>query len=230
MTAVAEGPAVRGASGRHRKPLLQSEQSQGLALVSPTLLYAILLLVAPIAVVIAYSFWTQVFLTIDRTFTLEQYRIALTEPIYRDLLMRSLWVSLLVSLITVALAYPIAYYISFHGGSHKSLWIFLITIPVVNSSIAVNLPREPNRAQDAGAENVIITVDAQGAIYWFETRLPDTQILASLLGTVATMRPQPEVHIRGDVRADYQAVGQVVRAAQQAGIANVGFLTEPPGR
>ena len=100
-----------------------------LALVSPTLLYAILLLVAPIAVVIAYSFWTQDFLTIDRTFTLEQYRIALTEPIYRDLLMRSLWVSLLVSLITVALAYPIAYYISFHGGSHKSLWIFLITIP-----------------------------------------------------------------------------------------------------
>jgi biopolymer transport protein ExbD len=110
------------------------------------------------------------------------------------------------------------------------LIIFLITIPVVNSSIAVNLPREPNRAQEAGAENVIITVDAQGAIYWFETRLPDTQILASLLGTVATMRPQPEVHIRGDVRADYQAVGQVVLAAQQAGIANVGFLTEPPGR
>jgi spermidine/putrescine transport system permease protein len=129
MTVVAEGRASPGAARRNRKPLLQSEQAQGLALISPTLAYAFILLVAPIAVVIAYSFWTQDYLTVDRTFTLEQYRVALTEPIYRDLLMRSLWVSLLVSFFTVVLAYPIAYYISFHGGSHKGLWLFLITIP-----------------------------------------------------------------------------------------------------
>jgi spermidine/putrescine transport system permease protein len=83
----------------------------------------------PILVVVAHSFWTQDYLTIDRTFTLENYRIALTEPIYRDLLMRSLWISLVVSVTTVVLAYPIAYFISFHGGRHKSLWLFLITIP-----------------------------------------------------------------------------------------------------
>ena len=129
MTAVAEGTSSTRAQRRHRKPLLQSEQAQGLALISPTLAYAFALLVAPILVVIAYSFWTQDYLTVDRTFTLEQYRVALTEPIYRDLLLRSLWVSLLVSFFTVVLAYPIAYYISFHGGSRKSLWLFLITIP-----------------------------------------------------------------------------------------------------
>jgi len=130
MTAVAEGTKSTPTATRgHRKALLQSEQAQGLALISPTLLYALILLVAPVAVVIAYSFWTQDYLTVDRTFTLEQYRIALGEPIYRDLLLRSLWVSLLVSVFTVSLAYPIAYYISFHGGRHKSLWLFLITIP-----------------------------------------------------------------------------------------------------
>ena len=88
-----------------------------------------MLLAVPILIVIAHSFWTQNYLTIDRTFTLEQYRIALTEPIYRDLLFRSLYISLVVSIATVVLAYPIAYYISFHGGRHKSLWLFLITIP-----------------------------------------------------------------------------------------------------
>ena len=129
MTAVADGKVSGPRAPRTRKPLLRSEQAQGLALISPTLLYALILLVAPIAVVIAYSFWTQDYLTIDRSFTLEQYRTALGEPIYRDLLLRSLWVSLLVSFFTVVLAYPIAYYISFHGGSHKSLWLFLITIP-----------------------------------------------------------------------------------------------------
>jgi spermidine/putrescine transport system permease protein len=129
MTVAAEGQATPHIRRAAQKSLLQSEQAQGWALISPTFLFALVLLVAPILVVIAHSFWTQDYLTIDRTFTLEQYRIALTEPIYRDLLLRSLYVSLLVSVFTVVLAYPIAYFISFHGGRHKGLWLFLITIP-----------------------------------------------------------------------------------------------------
>lgn len=129
MTVAAEGsPPLRMTRAR-RNALLRSEPVQGLALISPTLIYALILLVLPILVVIAHSFWTQHYLTIDRTFTLENYRVALTEPIYRDLLWRSLYISLTVSLLTVLLAYPIAYFISFHGGRHKSLWLFLITIP-----------------------------------------------------------------------------------------------------
>jgi len=129
MTAAAEGSPPLALGSRRRSSLLQSEPVQGFALISPTFLYALVLLVVPILVVVAHSFWTQNYLTIDRTFTLENYRIALTEPIYRDLLMRSLWISLLVSFFTVVLAYPIAYFISFHGGRHKGLWLFLITIP-----------------------------------------------------------------------------------------------------
>jgi biopolymer transport protein ExbD len=110
------------------------------------------------------------------------------------------------------------------------LIIFLITIPVVNSSIAVTLPREQNQQRDAQQENVIVTVDATGATWWFDTRLPDPESLRELLVKIAAMQPQPELHIRGDVRADYDAIGRVVLAAQQAGIARVGFLTEPPAR
>ena len=110
------------------------------------------------------------------------------------------------------------------------LIIFLITNPVVNSAIAVALPREQNQRADPQQENVIVTVDAQGGTWWFDTRLPDAQALQELLAKIAAMQPQPEVHIRGDVRADYEAVGRVVLAAQQAGIARVGFLTEPPAR
>lgn len=129
MTAAAEGSPPLHAAGLRRSPLLRSEAAQGFALITPTFVYALILLVLPILVVIAHSFWTQHYLTIDHTFTLENYRIALTEPIYRDLLWRSLYISLTVSLLTVVLAYPIAYFISFHGGRHKSLWLFLITIP-----------------------------------------------------------------------------------------------------
>ncbi|PSJ59371.1 ABC transporter permease [Pseudaminobacter soli (ex Li et al. 2025)] len=129
MTAAAEGSQPLSLGRRQRTSLLQSEAAQGFALISPTFIYALVLLVVPILVVVAHSFWTQNYLTIDRTFTLENYRIAVTEPIYLDLLRRSLWISLLVSFFTVVLAYPIAFYISFHGGRHKGLWLFLITIP-----------------------------------------------------------------------------------------------------
>ena len=108
------------------------------------------------------------------------------------------------------------------------LIIFLITIPVVNSSILVTLPREPVQARQTNPQNIIITVDAQGAIYWFDTRLASPQVLQDQLGRMAVQQPQPELHIRADARADYQSVGQVVYAAQQAGVARIGFLTEPP--
>jgi biopolymer transport protein ExbD len=108
------------------------------------------------------------------------------------------------------------------------LIIFLITIPVVNSSILVSLPREPVQARESQAEDVIVTVDAQGAIYWFDTRLPGPKDLQELLARVSQMKPQPELHIRADARVDYEAVGQVVYAAQQTGMARIGFVTEPP--
>jgi biopolymer transport protein ExbD len=108
------------------------------------------------------------------------------------------------------------------------LIIFLITIPVVNSSIAVTLPRESTQASGEQPNNVIVTVDAQGAVYWFDTPVATTQQLTDRLTREAARSPQPELHIRADARADYQAVGQVVYAAQQAGIVRVGFLTEPP--
>jgi biopolymer transport protein ExbD len=75
---------------------------------------------------------------------------------------------------------------------------------------------------------VIVTVDAQGAIYWFDTRLPAQSDLAALLDRAAALKPQPELHIRADARADYESIGQVVYSAQQAGMARIGFLTEPP--
>jgi spermidine/putrescine transport system permease protein len=129
VTAATQEATIDTPQPRRRIGFLQTEQGTGLALVSAPLLFALFMLVIPIIVVIAHSFWTQNYLTIDRTFTLDNYRVAVTEPIYRDLLMRSLLISLIVSVSTVVFAYPIAYYISFHGGRHKGLWLFLITIP-----------------------------------------------------------------------------------------------------
>ena len=110
--------------------MMRSEGANGLALVSPAALYAILLLAVPLCVIFAFSFWTQDYLTIDRTWTFKNYTEAFTEPLYGELLRRSILISGSVTLVTVVLAFPIAYFVSFYvAPERKSLWIFLITIP-----------------------------------------------------------------------------------------------------
>lgn len=108
----------------------RSEASRGWLLVAPPAVYALLLLAAPLATVVAFSFWSQDFLTLDRSFTLKNYAEAVSEPLYRLLMLRSLWIAAAVTCATVVLAFPIAYFVSFHVPQHrKALWIFLITIP-----------------------------------------------------------------------------------------------------
>ena len=108
---------------------LDAEGRRGLTLISPTLIYALVMLAAPLAMVVTFSFWTQNYLDIDTTFTLDNYREAWTQPIYQTLMARSLIISVVVTVVTVLLAFPVAYYISFRVTRRKTLWLFLVTIP-----------------------------------------------------------------------------------------------------
>jgi biopolymer transport protein ExbD len=110
------------------------------------------------------------------------------------------------------------------------LIIFLITIPVVTTSIPVQLPKERNEIRETKPENIVISVDAKGGIYWNELRIQSTAALIDRLKKIAVLTPQPEVQIRGDGSAKYDGVGRVIYACQRAGIAKVGFITEPPVR
>jgi biopolymer transport protein ExbD len=110
------------------------------------------------------------------------------------------------------------------------LIIFLITIPVVTTSIPVTLPKETNEVRETKPENIVLSVDAAGAIYWNELRIPSTAALIERLKKIAVLTPQPEVQIRGDGGAKYESIGRIIYAAQRAGIAKVGFITEPPPR
>ena len=108
------------------------------------------------------------------------------------------------------------------------LIIFLITIPVVTQSIQLELPKEKNVPTQTKPENILLAVSKDGDIYWNTRRMPDMDKLVDELKKEAVKEPQPEVHIRGDQDARYESVGRLVVACQRAGIAKVGFITEPP--
>jgi biopolymer transport protein ExbD len=107
------------------------------------------------------------------------------------------------------------------------LIIFLITIPVVTTSIKVDLPKEKNMVRETKPETVIISVDLKGKIFLYDTPIKNSDDLLQRMKKFAVMKPQPEVQIRGDGRSDFESVGRVMYAVQRAGITKVGFITEP---
>ena len=109
------------------------------------------------------------------------------------------------------------------------LIIFLITIPVVIRNIALELPKERNQPTQTKPENIVIGVDRDGNVFWNNQFVEDRELF-NRLKEIAVMKPQPEVHIRGDREGRYEFVGRVVFNCQRAGILKIGFITEPPPR
>ena len=110
------------------------------------------------------------------------------------------------------------------------LIIFLITIPVVTNTIDVKLPNETNHVRVTKPENIPLSVDSKGGIYWGTEPIANAETLTQRLIEVASKKPQPEVEIRGDVNARYESIGRVTYACQRAGIVKIGFVTEPAAK
>jgi len=107
------------------------------------------------------------------------------------------------------------------------LIIFLITIPVVIKTTPVVLPVATNQATKTKPENIVLSIDTDGNIFWNGKAVADANELFEKLKPVAIMTPQPEVHIRGDRNARYEFIGKVVVTCQRAGILKIGFITNP---
>jgi biopolymer transport protein ExbD len=107
------------------------------------------------------------------------------------------------------------------------LIIFLITIPVINKTVKVELPKAVNIPTQTKPENISIAVDKEGQVYWNDKAVPSMQVLLDQIKTAAVKKPQPEIHIRGDKDTRFADIGKVMYMIQRGGIVKVGFLTEP---
>jgi biopolymer transport protein ExbD len=106
------------------------------------------------------------------------------------------------------------------------LIIFIITIPVINQSVKIDLPRASSQPQDLKPENINLDIDAQGQIYWNREAIDPSQ-LQIRIATAAQKTPQPELHLRAERTTQYEKVAQVMAAAQTGGLSKIGFITEP---
>ena len=111
------------------------------------------------------------------------------------------------------------------------LIIFLITIPVVATSVPVDLPKERLQPRETRPDSIVISVDAAGRLFWHDLPLAGPEALKARLQEAVHAAPSgqaPSVQVRGDRRGAFDPVAQVVLACQRAGIARISFVTEPP--
>ena len=110
------------------------------------------------------------------------------------------------------------------------LIIFLITIPVVTTSVKVTLPHEVQQPQQSKPDNLILSVNAKGQAFVYDAPVRSQAELIQQLQGFAAKQPQPEVQIRGDAQSDFEAVGRLLYAAQVAGLSKVRFVTDPQSK
>jgi len=106
------------------------------------------------------------------------------------------------------------------------LIIFIVTIPVMNHAVPVDLPRAASQKEVIQPETIRLSITADGAYHWNETDVADDDLEARLRQE-ATKDPQPDLHIRGDRDVRYERVAKAMSAAQRAGIRKIGFVTDP---
>jgi len=109
------------------------------------------------------------------------------------------------------------------------LIIFIITIPVMNHSVKIDLPRATNQPNETKPENINLAIDAQGKVYW-NAEIVDAAQLTARIADAAQKKPQPELHLRVERTTQYEKVAQVMAAAQSGGLGKIGFVTNPQAK
>lgn len=106
--------------------------------------------------------------------------------------------------------------------------IFILTAPLMASSIRLDLPRAEGTAAATTPQFVTLVVDASGQAFLDDQPLSQPA-LAERLRRIGTERPETEIQLRADAAVPYGRVVEVMGAAHAAGLQRIGFVAEPAG-
>jgi biopolymer transport protein ExbD len=107
------------------------------------------------------------------------------------------------------------------------LVIFIITAPLFTHAIRLDLPKVAASASRETPQTITLSIDDAGRLYWNGERRSLDAVRAALVAAGKTPQP-PEIHFRAARATRYEVIAEVMGAAQQAGLARIGFVTEPP--
>jgi biopolymer transport protein ExbD/biopolymer transport protein TolR len=105
------------------------------------------------------------------------------------------------------------------------LVIFIITAPLMSSSLRLDLPRTTGALPSAAPAFVTVAVDAKGALFWGDEPVNAAQLTARVR-EAATREPSTEVQLRADQAVPYGRIAELIGLVQEGGLTRIGFVTE----
>jgi len=109
------------------------------------------------------------------------------------------------------------------------LVIFIITAPLMTSSLKLDLPKTDAATPQAAPTFIAVSIDAAGKLFLGDEALTREQ-LEQRVSTAAKGNPQLEVQLRADQKVPYGQVADLIGLVQKAGLTRIGFVTEVPPR
>lgn len=106
------------------------------------------------------------------------------------------------------------------------LIIFMVTLPVIQHAVKLELPQASNQANPVKPEQIQLAIDLDGIVHWQNQAVTQAE-LAALMSQAAGHEPLPELHLRADKKVAYEAVAQVISLAQNNGLKKIAFVTSP---
>src|SRR5574341_1598188 len=106
------------------------------------------------------------------------------------------------------------------------LVIFIVTAPLLTHAVKLDLPKASAQVNELKPEKIEFAIDATGTRYW-NGEIVSREDAALRFAAEGRKQPQPEVHLRADQAVAYRFVAQTLADASKAGLAKVGFISEP---
>jgi biopolymer transport protein ExbD/biopolymer transport protein TolR len=105
------------------------------------------------------------------------------------------------------------------------LVIFMITAPLMTSSLKLDLPKTEGARPTDAAQFITVAVDPQGKLYWGDEVL-ETDALKRRVREAAQRNPATEVQLRADKSVPYGRIAELIGLVQEGGLVRIGFVTE----
>jgi biopolymer transport protein TolR len=109
------------------------------------------------------------------------------------------------------------------------LVIFIITAPLMTSSLKLDLPKTDAATPTAAPTFIAVSIDGSGQLFFSDEKLTREQLMQRVT-TAAKGNPQLEVQLRADQKVPYGQVADLIGLVQKAGLTRIGFVTEAPAK
>jgi biopolymer transport protein ExbD len=107
------------------------------------------------------------------------------------------------------------------------LIVFMITAPLLTNAVKLELPEASSQVNQPKQEDVILSIDGAGKIYWNDKQVDETALLAKMVKASEAKPEIPEIQLRIDKSVEYGAIAKVMAQASQHGLHKIAFVSQP---